>query len=103
MNKRTSVQRSRVATVASSTRQSERVARARAVRVLDAALINGYAKIALSELRARRVGDEEILERYAVPHAFADASFEAGQLEDFGCVCAPAFAVKAEMRRLLAH
>jgi hypothetical protein len=72
-------------------------------RTIDAALVNSYARIALSELRARRVADEEILERYAVPHAYADATFEAGQLADFGCVCAPAFAVKAEMRRLLAH
>ena len=97
MGTRTSAQRAHVVTFDASARQPQRV------RLIDAALVNSYAKIALSELRARRIADEEILERYAVPHAYADASFEAGQLADFGCVCAPAFAVKAEMRRLLAH
>src|SRR5215510_1148371 len=97
MGRRTSAQRIHMETFTPPTRQPQHV------RMIDAALVNSYARIALSELRARRVADEEILERYAVPHAYADASFEAGQLADFGCVCAPAFAVKAEIRRLLAH
>jgi len=69
----------------------------------DPARVTDMAVIALAILRANHVPDDEILQEYAIPHPDADRQFEAMQVAEQGCVVAPALAVKAELRRLLAN
>ena len=68
---------------------------------LDPAKIQGYAEFALHTLRANNVSDEEIVNHYAIPHAEADASFEAGQLRAEGFITAPAALVKQAIRAMV--
>jgi hypothetical protein len=69
----------------------------------DSRKVTGMAMIALAILRDNRVPDDEILEHYAVPCPEADRTFEAMQIAQRGHIYAPALAVKAELRRLLAN
>jgi hypothetical protein len=65
--------------------------------------VTDMATIALAILRENGVPDDQILRDYAVPHPDADRQFEAMQVAEHGQVFAPAIAVKAELRRLLAN
>jgi len=69
----------------------------------DPAKVTDMAAAALAILRANRVPDDEILQEYAIPHPDADRQFEAMQIAEQGRIVAPALAVKAELRRLLAN
>lgn len=69
----------------------------------DPEKVTGMAMIALAILRDNRVPDDEILVHYAIPCPEADRCFEAIQVAQKGHVFAPALAVKAELRRLLAN
>ena len=77
--------------------------RKRTASTTDEGKVTGMAAIALAILRENRVPDDEILQDYAMPNPEADRTFEAMQVAQRGHVYAPALAVKAELRRLVAN
>ena len=79
------------------------MARKRTKPTTDEGKVTSMAAIALAILRENRIPDDEIFAEYAMPNPEADRAFEAMQVAQQGRVFAPALAVKAELRRLVAN
>lgn len=69
----------------------------------DNLAVAALAQGAIIILRQNGLSDDEIRERFLLPHDVADARFEALQRQERGFIVAPAADVKREMARLLAN